>query len=83
MGTLKEEPKQETLGEVAKRLASTTDEYNMFIAGAKWQQEQDKNKYNELVYLLERLRPIYREDSDSYQKYEEKRVEIIEQLKNK
>jgi hypothetical protein len=32
--------KQETLKQVAERLASTTDEFNMFIAGAKWQQER-------------------------------------------
>jgi hypothetical protein len=32
--------KQETLKQVAERLASTTDEFNMFIAGAKWQQEK-------------------------------------------
>jgi hypothetical protein len=32
--------KQETLEEVAKRLASTTDEFNMFVAGAKWQAER-------------------------------------------
>ena len=40
-------PKQETLEEVAEKLASTTEEFNMFIAGAKCQQEQDKNKYSE------------------------------------
>jgi len=32
--------KQETLKEVAERLASTTDEFNMFIAGAKLQAER-------------------------------------------
>jgi hypothetical protein len=50
----KEEPKQETLEEVAERLYSDK-EYPMygeirrhsFIAGAKWSQEQDKNKYSE------------------------------------
>ena len=31
---------KETIEEVAERLSSTTDEFNMFIAGAKWQQEQ-------------------------------------------
>jgi hypothetical protein len=31
---------KETLEEIAERLASTTDEFNMFIAGAKWMQEQ-------------------------------------------
>jgi hypothetical protein len=63
-----------------------------FIEGAKsdvakeyWFEkfQQDKNKFSELVDLLERLRPIYREDSDSYQKYEEKRLDIVEQFKKK
>jgi hypothetical protein len=31
---------KETLKEVAEKLASTTEEFNMFIAGAKWQAEQ-------------------------------------------
>ena len=40
-----EEPKQETLEEAAERLAI---HFNIdFNAGAKWQQEQDKNKYSE------------------------------------
>jgi hypothetical protein len=48
----KEEPKQETLEEAAKRYATDMsgtyyeDLYNAFINGAKWQQEQDKNKYS-------------------------------------
>jgi hypothetical protein len=32
--------KQETLKQVAERLSSTTDEFNMFIAGAKYQAEK-------------------------------------------
>ena len=74
---------KETLEEAAERFYTTEDTKKdcNFIEGAKWQQEQDKNKYSELVDLLERLRPIYREDSDSYQKYEEKRLDIIEQFK--
>lgn len=49
---LVEEPKQETLEEDAKRYATDMsgtyyeDLYNAFINGAKWQQEQDKNKYS-------------------------------------
>ena len=40
-----EEPKQETLEEAAERLAI---HFNIdFNAGAKWHQEQDKNKYSE------------------------------------
>jgi hypothetical protein len=37
------------LEKVAEKLASTTDEFNMFIAGAKWQAEQDKNKFSKEV----------------------------------
>jgi hypothetical protein len=49
----KEEPKQETLEEAAEiNCESITHPYcdrekAMFIKGAKWQQEQDKNKYSE------------------------------------
>jgi len=47
------EPKQETLEEVAEKYAKdfgckiNYDIYYSFIAGVKWQQEQDKNKYSE------------------------------------
>ena len=60
MAQEKEEPKQETIEEAALRLypKRITDEYNpfedlleeernIFIEGAKWQQEQSKNKYSE------------------------------------
>ena len=52
----KEEPKQETIEEAAEKFypPKTTDLIcspklvrDSFIAGAKWQQEQDKNKYSE------------------------------------
>ncbi len=48
-----EEPKQETLEEFAKRIINENHFYNykslmqLVIMGAKWQQEQDKNKYSE------------------------------------
>jgi hypothetical protein len=54
-----------------------------FISGAKWQQEQDKVLYDDLIDLLERLRPIYREDSDLHLKYEQKMLDLIEVLKKK
>jgi len=54
-----------------------------YISELEKKVEQDKNKYSELVDLLERLSPIYKEDSDLHQKYEEKRLEIIEQFKKK
>ncbi len=50
---LKEEPKQETLEEVAERFANECNSYDAKLIadgvefGAKWQQEQDKNKYSE------------------------------------
>jgi hypothetical protein len=47
--------KQETLEEVAERLASTTDEFNMFIAGAKWQQERMYSE-EEVIELLNNFR---------------------------
>jgi len=91
----KEEPKQETLEEVAKK------KYPMFkgetyignnkkmlkraafIAGAKWQQEQNKKLYSELVDLLERLTTIYKEDSDLHHKYDKQRLNLIKLFKNK
>ena len=46
-----EEPKQETLEEVAKKIYGSEElkdvEYYAFIYGAKWQQEQDKKRYSE------------------------------------
>jgi hypothetical protein len=51
---LKEEPKQETLEEAFERNAQYLDDFENkntyeygFRDGAKWQQEQDKNKYSE------------------------------------
>jgi len=54
-----------------------------FIACAKYQQEQDKKMYSELVDLLERLATIYIDDCDLDIKYDKKRLEFIEQLKKK
>lgn len=58
----KEEIKQETLEEVAKKYIETShymdkDRMADIIFGAKWQQEQDKNKYSEeeVLQLLLRL----------------------------
>lgn len=47
------------------------------------QQEQEKKLYSDLVDLLERLRPIYKEDSVSHFKCEKQRINIIKQFKNK
>jgi len=81
---------KETLEEAAERYNSQflNQEENKFskedfINGAKWQQEQDKKMYSELVDLLERLTTIYKEDCDLDIKYDKKRLEFIEQLKKK
>lgn len=37
---------QETIEQVAERLSSNIDEFNMFVAGTKWQEEQNKNKFS-------------------------------------
>ena len=87
---------KETLEEAAERLYpenwesimdgqhdSNSYERTAFINGAKWQQEQDKKLYSELVDLLERLTTIYKEDSDLHQKYDKQRLNLIKQFKNK
>jgi hypothetical protein len=53
--------KQETLEEAAKNYSKGWGEYDdkkAFIAGVKWQQEQDKNKFSEeeVLELLNDLR---------------------------
>jgi hypothetical protein len=47
---------KETLEQAAERLASTTDEFNMFIAGAKWQAERmySKEAVEEMFATLKR-----------------------------
>jgi len=57
--------KQETLEELAERLSNTTDEFNMFIAGAKWQQEQDKNLYSE-EEVLEIIDSLFHQYASSF-----------------
>jgi predicted nuclease with TOPRIM domain len=76
-------PKQETLEEAAERYDSQY--YNKiwkelrpaFIAGAKWQQEQDKNKYSE-----DDLKDAYMEGGDCDTQYKTFQ-EWFEQFKNK
>ena len=79
--------KKETIEEAFNRIFDSIDyilfDYTSFEQGAKWQKEQDKKMYSELVDLLERLRPIYKEDSVSHFKCEKQRINIIEQFKNK
>jgi chorismate mutase len=46
---------EETLGQVADKLANTVDEFNMFVAGAKWQAEKMYSE-EEVFELLNKLR---------------------------
>jgi hypothetical protein len=83
---VKEGFKQETLKEVAKRLSNTTDEFNQFVAGAKWQQEQDKTKYSEEeVYgMLEKLRLEFKVGVQKWQEdFEFDLDKFFEQFKKK
>jgi hypothetical protein len=83
---VKEGFKQETLKEVTKRLSNTTDEFNQFVAGAKWQQEQDKTKYSEEeVYgMLEKLRLEFKVGVQKWQEdFEFDLDKFFEQFKKK
>lgn len=82
----KDEPKQETLEEVAKKYSESkslnkTSHMIGFIAGAKWQQQQNKNLYSEVIDLLERSSSIYYEGCDLDINYESEKSKIINQLK--
>lgn len=80
----KEEPKQETIEGILETLdTKQLDELDIFLKGVEWKDKQNKELYDDLIDLLERLRPIYREDSDLHQKYEQKRLDLIEVLKKK
>ena len=76
----KEEPKQETLEEAAERLAK---HFNIdFIEGAKWQQEQDKNKYSgQEVFNL--LMELSSRDRNSYSGTPHNIAKWFEQFKKK
>jgi len=80
----KEESKQETIEEIVGTLdTNQMDKLDIFLNGMEWKDKQNKELYDDLIDLLERLRPIYREDSDLHQKYEQKRLDLIEVLKKK
>jgi hypothetical protein len=75
-------PKQETLEEVAERyriywLHNHKSINQVFIDGAKWQQEQDKNKYSE-EDMINRTQVVFELTNKGYSI-----DEIIEQFKNK
>jgi hypothetical protein len=65
--------KKETLEEAAERLAIPSPK--IFIEGAKWQQEQDKNKYSKEEVLWMCLNNPY--------KFEENIKEWFQQNKKK
>ena len=72
--------KQETLEEAAERLYSNDEFYDeiycdigkfsreKWIEGAKWQQEQDKNKYSQLdvVRILSKYETLNNEDFNKW-----------------
>jgi hypothetical protein len=76
----KEEPKQR-LEEVAeKRFPSKMEMYEVFIEDAKWQQEQDKNKYIALETAISLLKQTTEyEVLDSWKQ----KVKELEQFKKK
>jgi hypothetical protein len=80
--------KQETLEEVAERIAHNFEEPSFkagvvygIIEGAKWQQEQDKNKYSEeeVLKILKSL--VEHPTKPGYKRRDI--VKFIEQFKNK
>jgi hypothetical protein len=68
---------KETLKQVAERLASTTDEFNMFIAGAKWQ-EQRMYSEEEVEEIFKQAQLCAVKSDGVYFKYE-----TFEQFKKK
>jgi hypothetical protein len=74
---------QETLEEAAERFYSTEDTKRdcNFIEGAKWQQEQDKNKYSEKD-IINALHSVELKDNKDYSKIYKGMKEWFE-LKNK
>jgi hypothetical protein len=77
---LKKEPKQETLEEVADRLNFLGRELYALKLGAKWQQEQDKNKYSALETAISLLKQTTEfEVLDSWKQ----KIRELEQFKKK
>jgi hypothetical protein len=68
--------------EVQDLYYNNKEEFASICSKAKEMEKQQKG-YSELVDLLERLTPIYKEDSDLHQKYDKQRLNFIEQFKNK
>jgi hypothetical protein len=85
--------KQETLEEVAERLFPTntndkTVNYQNkvrkpnWIQGAKWQQEQDKNKYSDAIdYFITEIKTEFKDENWDYLDFIKERV--LTKIKNK
>jgi hypothetical protein len=80
----KEEYKKQTIEGILETLdTKQLGELNIFLKGVERKEAQNKELYDDLVDLLERLRPIYKEVTDLHWKYEQKRLDLIELLKKK
>jgi hypothetical protein len=84
----KEEPKQETLEEYIQSLFTNEDEDNKILfsslirSGAKWQQEQDNNKYSQ-EDIINALHNVELKDKKDYSKIYNGMKEWFEQNKKK
>jgi hypothetical protein len=72
--------KRETLEEVAEKLASTTEEFNMFIAGAKWQAEKSYSEEDMLKFAWFLIENVGQYSCDRTAHFEGK---YLEQFKKK
>jgi len=85
---LQEEPKQETLEEYIQSLFTNEDEDNKILfsslirSGAKWQQEQDNNKYSQ-EDIINALHSVELKDNKDYSKIYNGMKEWFEQNKKK
>ena len=90
---MEQEPKQETLEEVAEHYSQgwgENDDKKSFIAGAKWQQEQDKKMYNEEEVLAFGKSCFYKgfekaenDDANCFTAFREEIGSLFEQFNNK
>jgi hypothetical protein len=75
--------KQETLEEAKQRIIDsnymTLNDGDIFEMGAKWQQEQDKNKFSEEIEMLWLKYRSYTNNEDAWSFKEW----LVEQFKNK
>lgn len=69
----KEEYKKQTIEGILETLdTKQLGELNIFLKGMERKETQNKELYDDLVDLLERLRPIYKEVTDLHWKYGQK-----------